>query len=80
MYCCNYPRPHLWYFCEKASNTVKKIKIWMKAEEANSRFLAGCNEAVVLHLEQMKDDLEAAITVDVDTEQGNMPSGTDSDE
>jgi len=78
-FCCHYPRPDLWYFSEKASNIVKKIKIWMKEEEKNSAFPGQCNAAVVGHISMIKGDLENSILVDVDAGGGNEASGSDSD-
>jgi hypothetical protein len=78
-FCCNYPKPDLWYFCEKASSIIKKIKVWMKEEEMNTAFLAQCNAAVVEHIAMIREELENAIMVDVDSEGGNEASGSDSD-
>jgi hypothetical protein len=78
-FCCNYPRPDLWYFSERASSIVKKIKVWMKEEEENKAFLKECNAAVVQHIQVIKGDLENSILVDVAGEGGSEGSGSDSD-
>lgn len=60
-FCCNLPQPKMWYFGDKASNTIKKLAKWMKVEEANRALVQACNDEVKKHLGAIEADLDLAI-------------------
>jgi hypothetical protein len=51
----------MWYFGDKASNTIKKLAKWIKVEEANRALVQACNDEVRKHLGAIEADLDLAI-------------------
>jgi hypothetical protein len=80
-FCTNFPTPKLWYFTERASATIKKIRTWMQKEDENAAGVEESNKAVAAHIGKISHELEMVIAQDSDDggDQDNVGSDSDLD-